>query len=122
MKSLFSENDIVLPEWLGILLEKVDRDTVQELLAEHEEYQTFRAKRKELLNRYPVIETLLEDSGGSISEQEHHAVLEYFQVRDKIENKEQRTKNKERLYHYLYGHIHCYEYMKKIGVIKHENQ
>ena len=27
MKSLFSENDIVLPEWLGILLEKVDRDT-----------------------------------------------------------------------------------------------
>ena len=115
MKSLFSENDIVLPEWLGILLEKVDGDTVQELLAEHEEYQTFCAKRKELLNRYPVIETLLEDSGGSISEQEHHAVLEYFQVRDKIENK-------ERLYHYLYGHIHCYEYMKKIGVIKHENQ
>lgn len=46
MKSLFSENDIVLPEWLGILLEKVDRDTVQELLAEHEEYQTFCAKRK----------------------------------------------------------------------------
>ena len=38
-----------------------------------------------------------------------------LQVRDKIENK-------ERLYHYLYGHIHCYEYMKKIGVIKHENQ
>ena len=30
MKSLFSENDIVLPEWLGNLLEKVDRDTVQE--------------------------------------------------------------------------------------------
>ena len=55
MTSIFSENDIVLPEWLGILLEKVDRDTVQELLAEHEEYQTFRAKRKELLNRYPVI-------------------------------------------------------------------
>lgn len=55
MKSLFSENDIVLPEWLGILLEKVDRDTVQELLAEHEEYQTFCAKRKELLNQYPVI-------------------------------------------------------------------
>ena len=105
MKSLFSENDIVLPEWLGILLEKVDRDTVQELLAEHEEYQTFCAKRKELLNQYPVIEKLLDDQ----------AVLEYFQVRDKIENK-------ERLYHYLYGHIHCYEYMKKIGVIKHENQ
>lgn len=116
MKSLFSENDIVLPEWLGILLEKVDRDTVQELLADHEEYRTFCAKRKELLNQYPVIETLLEDSGEvSISEQEHQAVLEYFQVRDKIENK-------ERLYHYLYGHIHCYEYMKKIGVIKHENQ
>ena len=100
MKSLFSENDIVLPEWLGILLEKVDRDTVQELLAEHEEYQTFCAKRKELLNQYPVIEKLLDDNG---------------EVRNKIENK-------ERLYHYLYGHIHCYEYMKKIGVIKHENQ
>mgnify|MGYP000996847146 CR=1 FL=1 len=89
MKSLFSENDIVLPEWLGILLEKVDRDTVQELLADHEEYRTFCAKRKELLNQYPVIETLLEDSGEvSISEQEHQAALEYFQVRDKIENKE----------------------------------
>ena len=116
MKSLFSENDIVLPEWLGILLEKVDRDTVQELLAEHEEYQTFCAKRKELLNQYPVIEKLLDDNGEvRISEQEHQAVLEYLQVRDKIENK-------VRLYHYLYEHIHCYEYMKKIGVIKHENQ
>ena len=94
MKSLFSENDIVLPEWLGILLEKVDRDTVQELLAEHEEYQTFCAKRKELLNQYPVIEKLLDDNGEvRISEQEHQAVLEYLQVRDKIENKEQRTKN-----------------------------
>lgn len=48
MKSLFSENDIVLPEWLGILLEKVDRDTVQELLAEHEEYQTFSCKEKRI--------------------------------------------------------------------------
>ena len=75
MKSLFSENDIVLPEWLGNLLEKVDRDTVQELLAEHEEYQTFCAKRKELMNQYPVIETLLEDIGEvRISEQEHQAV------------------------------------------------
>ena len=78
------------------------------------------SRQKELcvqwMNQYPVIETLLEDIGEvRISEQEHQAVLEYFQVRDKIENK-------ERLYHYLYGHIHCYEYMKKIGVIKHENQ
>ena len=116
MKSLFSENDIVLPEWLGILLEKVDRDTVQELLADHEEYQTFCAKRKELLDQYPVIEILLDDNGEvRISEKEHKALLEYFKVRDEIENK-------ERLYHYLYGHIHCYEYMKKIGVIKHENK
>ena len=51
----------------------------------------------------------------SISEQEHKALLEYFLVKDRMENE-------ERLYHYLYGHIHCYEYMKKIGVIKHENQ
>ena len=101
---------------VGNSIGKVDRDTVQELLAEHEEYQTFCAKRKELLNQYPVIEKLLDDNGEvRISEQEHQAVLEYLQVRDKIENK-------ERLYHYLYGHIHCYEYMKKIGVIKHENQ
>lgn len=41
--------------------------------------------------------------------------MEYFLVKDRMENE-------ERLYHYLYGHIHCYEYMKKIGVIKHENQ
>lgn len=115
MKSLFSENDIVLPEWLGILLEKVDRDTVQELLAEHEEYQTFCAKRKELLNQYPVIEKLLDDNGEvRISEQEHQAVLEYLQVRDKIENKDACT--------LFVRTIHCYEYMKKIGVIKHENQ
>ena len=78
MKSLFSENDIVLPEWLGILLEKVDRDTVQELLAEHEEYQTFRAKRKELLNRYPVIETLLEDSGGGVYQSRN--IMKYWSI------------------------------------------
>ena len=64
MKSLFSENDIVLPEWLGILLEKVVRYTFQEILSEHVEYQTFRAMCKDLLNRYPFIVTILEDSGG----------------------------------------------------------
>ena len=41
-------------------------------------------REKELLNQYPVIEKLLDDNGEvRISEQEHQAVLEYLQVRDK---------------------------------------
>lgn len=78
MKSLFSENDIVLPEWLGNLLEKVDRDTVQELLAEHEEYRLF-VQRERIDEQLPVIETLLEDIGEvRISEQEHPGSIGVF--------------------------------------------
>ena len=85
-------------------------------LSENQEYRKMQIRRKELLEHYPIIEKVIDDEGKvSISEQEHKALLEYFLVKDRMENE-------ERLYHYLYGHIHCYEYMKKIGVIKHENQ
>lgn len=115
MKSLFANEEIILPSWLKILLETIDSETIQEL-SENQEYRKMQIRRKELLEHYPIIEKVIDDEGKvSISEQEHKALLEYFLVKDRMENE-------ERLYHYLYGHIHCYEYMKKIGVIKHENQ
>lgn len=115
MKSLFANEEIILPSWLKILLETIDSETIQKL-SENQEYRKMQIRRKELLEHYPIIEKVIDDVGKvSISEQEHKALLEYFLVKDRMENE-------ERLYHYLYGHIHCYEYMKKIGVIKHENQ
>lgn len=115
MKSLFANEEIILPSWLKILLETIDSETIQKL-SENQEYRKMQIRRKELLEHYPIIEKVIDDEGKvSISEQEHKALLEYFLVKDCMENE-------ERLYHYLYGYIHCYEYMKKIGVIKHENQ
>lgn len=115
MKSLFANEEIILPSWLKILLETIDSETIQKL-SENQEYRKMQIRRKELLEHYPIIEKVIDDEGKvSISEQEHKALLEYFLVKDCMENE-------ERLYHYLYGHIHCYEYMKKIGVIEHENQ
>ena len=97
MKSLFANEEIILPSWLKILLETIDSETIQKL-SENQEYRKMQIRRKELLEHYPIIEKVIDDVGKvSISEQEHKALLEY-------------------------GHIHCYEYMKKIGVIKHENQ
>ena len=96
MKSLFANEEIILPSWLKILLETIDSETIQEL-SENQEYRKMQIRRKELLEHYPIIEKVIDDEGKvSISEQEHKALLEYFLVKDRMENE-------ERLYHYLYG-------------------
>lgn len=110
MKKILQDEPFVYNE--GILHHKEGVDIVPTNI----ELSGMQIRRKELLEHYPIIEKVIDDEGKvSISEQEHKALLEYFLVKDRMENE-------ERLYHYLYGHIHCYEYMKKIGVIKHENQ
>ena len=96
MKSLFANEEIILPSWLKILLETIDSETIQKL-SENQEYRKMQIRRKELLEHYPIIEKVIDDEGKvSISEQEHKALLEYFLVKDRMENE-------ERLYHYLYG-------------------
>ena len=97
MKSLFANEEIILPSWLKILMETIDSETIQKL-SENQEYRKMQIRRKELLEHYPIIEKVIDDEGKvSISEQEHKALLEYFLVKDRMENE-------ERLYHYLYGH------------------
>ena len=96
MKSLFANEEIILPSWLKILMETIDSETIQKL-SENQEYRKMQIRRKELLEHYPIIEKVIDDEGKvSISEQEHKALLEYFLVKDRMENE-------ERLYHYLYG-------------------
>ena len=98
MKSLFANEEIILPSWLKILMETIDSETIQKL-SENQEYRKMQIRRKELLEHYPIIEKVIDDEGKvSISAQEHKALLEYFLVKDRMENE-------ERLYHYLYGRL-----------------
>lgn len=81
MKSLFANEEIILPSWLKILLETIDSETIQKL-SENQEYRKMQIRRKELLEHYPIIEKVIDDVGKvSISEQEHKALLEYFLVK-----------------------------------------
>ena len=60
MKSLFANEEIVLPSWLKILMETIDSETIQKL-SENQEYRKMQIRRKELLEHYPIIEKVIED-------------------------------------------------------------
>ena len=60
MKSLFANEEIILPSWLKILLETIDSETIQEL-SENQEYRKMQIRRKELLEHYPIIEKVIDD-------------------------------------------------------------
>ena len=53
MKSLFANEEIILPSWLKILMETIDSETIQKL-SENQEYRKMQIRRKELLEHYPT--------------------------------------------------------------------
>ena len=100
------------PEWMQILLGEIDTKIVVNLSREDEKYVGLREKLNQLLRKYPKIFNLLDgEEGVTLDSEEQEAFHEYMLIRSEIENK-------ERELFYQYGHLHYYEYMKRIGVLK----
>lgn len=73
-------------------------------------------KKDALRSQYPCIDRLMAESEAmEISGEEHEKFLEYLALRNEMEWR-------ERELYYWYGHVHCYEYMKKIGALSNENE
>ena len=54
MKSLFANEEIILPSWLKILLETIDSETIQEL-SENQEYR----KMQIMIQTFFIFHTIL---------------------------------------------------------------
>lgn len=116
MKSLFEDEEADPSFWTDLLMEKVDKDSVVYLRNQDREYQEIGRKKKEIQDNFPCIEKLMDDDGAvEISAEEHKKFLEFLALRSDMEYR-------ERELHYWYGHVHCYEYLKRIGAFRYENE
>ena len=76
-----------------------------------EEYSAMQKDRKELAERFPFIEPMLEDGDGlSLSTEEHAGLQEYLIATIAMEYR-------ERLNLYYAGHRDCFIYLRRIGVL-----
>lgn len=116
MKPMFTDEEDSLPHWITLLYEKVDGDSVAYLRNQDKEYQDIMEKKNELRSQYPCIDRLMEEPATmEISREEHEKFLQYLALRNEMECR-------ERELYYWNGHVHCYEYMKKMGAFRDENE
>lgn len=106
---IFTDEEDGLPQWVTLLYEKVDGDNIAYLRNRDKEYQEVMREKDVLRSQYPCIDRLMaEPEAMEISSGEHEKFLEYLALRNEMECR-------GRELYYRCGHVHCYEYMKKIG-------
>lgn len=89
----------------------LDDAIVNALPEKDERYATLIAQEQELKERFPGINSWLEDEGPlTLSAEEHAALGEYIGITAEMEGI-------ERLEIYYAGHNNCIAYLKKAGVI-----
>lgn len=116
MTPIFTDEKDSLPQWITLLYEKVDGDSMEYLRHQDNEYQEILERKRAIQKQYPCIDRLMDDTGAmQISEKEHEMFLEYLALRNEMECR-------ERELYYWHGHVHCYEYMKKIGALTDERE
>lgn len=116
MKHSYEEWEHSYPEWFSWLIDSVDCGSIRKLREKDNEYQAFMSKGNLLQEEFPCIHQLIEEEGAlSISGTEHQKILEYLHLRSEMEYR-------ERLLYYWYGHLHCYEYMRKMEVALDETE
>lgn len=116
MNPIFTDEKDSLPQWITLLYEKVDGDSMVYLRNQDKEYQEIMKKKNTLRSQYPCIDRLMEEPAAmEISREEHEMFLEYLALRNAMDYR-------ERELYYWYGHVHCYEYMKKIGALSNGNE
>lgn len=116
MKAIFTDEKDSLPQWVTLLYEKVDGDSMAYLRNQDKEYQEVMRKKKAIQEQFSCIDRLMDGAEAiQISKEEHEMFLEYLALRNEMECR-------ERELYYWCGHVHCYEYMMKIGALSDENK
>ena len=84
-------------------IEEADSETV-DWLGRQEYYQKWEKERQELVEKYPCIDAVLEGTEEiSLTGEEHRALVDYLDIRQKMESAQRRE-------YYRFGHVHAQRY------------
>lgn len=73
-------------QWAEALALWVDREVMAYLKENHSEFEVILKKQEKLAEQYPVIVRFLNEDGAmEMTEEEHHAVMEYLNLRERSE-------------------------------------
>ena len=90
---------------------ELDSAIIAALPDNDEQYAEVLGQRKELVDRFPILESWNDGSGPlSLSAEERAALVRYMELAGEMENI-------ERLAVYYAGHRDCFAYLKKIGAV-----
>jgi len=93
------------------MFEEINSNLTVALQGSDEEYAAMQKDRKELAEKFPFIEPMLEDGDGlSLSAEEHAGLQEYLFATIAMEYR-------ERLNLYYAGHRDCLAYLRRISMI-----
>lgn len=89
-------------------IEEADSETV-EWLGGQEYYQKWKKERRELVEKYPCIDAVLEGTEEiSLTGEEHRALVHYLDIQQKMESAQRRE-------YYRFGHVHAQRYRDGLG-------
>ena len=92
----------------AMAIEDVDSQTM-DWLTKQDFYRELRKELRQLEEKYPCIEAVLEGEGEvSLTKEEHEALVHYLEIEQKKESAERRE-------YYYFGHIHAQRYCNDIG-------
>ena len=91
----------------AMAIEDVDSQTM-DWLTKQDFYRELRKELRQLEEKYPCIEAVLEGEGEvSLTKEEHEALVHYLEIEQKKESAERRE-------YYYFGHIHAQRYCNDI--------
>lgn len=100
--------------WMDALDMRVGEQIVRYLKDYHQEYRDTSKRQWEMLERYPVLDEVLDGNGTiTLNEDEHRAFKEYLTNRDDMERL-------EREYYYYYGQSHVFSYGRMLKSLNQE--
>lgn len=100
--------------WMDALDMRVSEQIVNYLKDYHQEYRDTSRRQWELLEKYPVLDEVLDgDETVTLNADEHRAFKEYLANRDDMERL-------EREYYYYYGQSHVFSYGRMLKSLNRE--
>lgn len=86
-------------------IDQIDGETMK-WLKEQEFYQKWLKEQKELRDKFPCIDQVLDGQGELVlTKEEHEAVVHYLHIREEMASAERRE-------YYRFGHVHAQRYWK----------
>lgn len=92
----------------AMAIEDVDSQTM-DWLTKQDFYRELRKELRQLEEKYPCIEAVLEGEGEvSLTKEEHEALVHYLEIQQKKESAERRE-------YYRFGHVHAKKYWHELN-------